>query len=76
MSDAASNTSDHLDLIWGAEAIAEALNLKTTRQAFWFLENGHIPCRKIGRRWVVSRQALKAHFESNGDSSQHAREGP
>jgi len=57
MSDAASNTSDHLDLIWGAEAIAEALNLKTTRQAVWFLENGHIPCRKIGRRWVTAGSA-------------------
>ncbi len=48
MSDIASNSTDQLDLIWGAEAIAEALNLKTTRQAFWFLENGHIPLARLG----------------------------
>ncbi len=52
-----------LDLIWGAANIAKFLNLNSTRQAFWFLENGNIPARKVGNRWVASHRVLKAHFE-------------
>lgn len=69
---------DALDLIWGASAIAVALNLKSTRQAFWFLESGAIPsAKKVGNRWVASRKALREFFEGSGtDTNQHAREGP
>lgn len=52
-----------LDLIWGAAEIAKFLNLKSSRQAFWLLENGKIPARKVGNRWVASRRALRAYFE-------------
>jgi hypothetical protein len=53
---------DHLDLLWGAEAIAKALNLKNRRQAFHLLEGGKIPATKIGSQWVASRKKLKKHF--------------
>ena len=57
------HTSEPIDLIWGAKAIASALKLKTTKQAFEMLERGHIPAQKIGRRWVASRRKLREHFE-------------
>jgi hypothetical protein len=53
---------EHLDLLWGAEAIAKALNLKNRRQAFHLLEGGKIPARKVGNQWVASRQKLREHF--------------
>lgn len=53
-----------LDLIWGAEAIAKVLNLKSRRQAFHLLESGTVPsARKVGRLWVASRRRLREHFE-------------
>ncbi|RWM04574.1 MAG: DNA-binding protein [Mesorhizobium sp.] len=56
------NLPDHeLDLIWGADAIARALNLNT-KQAFYALESGKLPARKVGKRWVTSRQALRQYF--------------
>lgn len=57
-------TENTLDLIWGAEAIAKALNLKSRRQAFVLLEQGAIPAKKVGKSWVASRAELKRHFES------------
>jgi hypothetical protein len=51
-----------LDLIWGATAIAAALN-RTRRQTFHMLEAGGLPARKVGNRWVASRKALVQHFE-------------
>ncbi|TGS95280.1 DNA-binding protein [Mesorhizobium sp. M2D.F.Ca.ET.171.01.1.1] len=50
-----------LDLIWGADAIARALNLNT-KQTFYALESGKLPARKVGKRWVTSRQALRRYF--------------
>jgi hypothetical protein len=54
--------AETLDLIWGAAAIAAALN-RTQRQCFHMLESGELPAKKIGGRWVVSRKALREHFE-------------
>lgn len=54
--------TDTFDLVWGAAAIA-ALIGKTTRATFHLLENGQLPARKIGNQWVVSRRALRQHFE-------------
>jgi excisionase family DNA binding protein len=54
--------TETLDLLWGAEKIAEALG-RTKRSVFHLLENGELPARKVGGRWVVSRRALLAHFE-------------
>jgi hypothetical protein len=49
------------DLIWGAEAIAGALNRKV-RPVYYQLERGLIPAGKIGDQWVASRQTLREHF--------------
>ncbi|TRC92190.1 DNA-binding protein [Mesorhizobium sp. WSM4303] len=53
-----------LGLVWGAAAIARELNLKNERQAFYILETGLLPARKVGRQWVASRAALRAYFEN------------
>ena len=58
---------EHLDLLWGAEAIAKHLNLKNRRQAFHMLENGQIPARKVGSQWVASRDKLKRHFDDDDE---------
>jgi hypothetical protein len=47
------------DLIWGAEAIANEIGL-TDRTVLNLLAKGHLPGRRIGRRWVASRAALRA----------------
>ena len=52
-----------LDLLWGGEAIAQALKLKKRRSVYGMLEAGTIPARKIGKVWVASRAKLKEHFE-------------
>lgn len=53
-----------LGLVWGAAAIARELNLKNERQAFYILESGLLPAKKVGRQWVASRAALHAYFNS------------
>lgn len=50
-----------IDLVWGAEAIAEELGT-TTRKAFHMLESGTLPARKVGNRWVADRNALHDFF--------------
>jgi hypothetical protein len=51
------------DLVWGIKGIAEELGLKP-RQAFHLIENGRIPCGKIGDRVVGSRTKLRQAFEA------------
>lgn len=55
---------DTLDLIWGATAIGQVLSLKNRRQAFYLLETGAIPARKVGGQWVASRAKLREHFNA------------
>ncbi|MET3925973.1 helix-turn-helix domain-containing protein [Devosia sp. 2618] len=50
-----------LDLVWGAEGIAKVIG-QTTRATYHMLEAGELPARQVGRRWVVSREALQAFF--------------
>ncbi|RWD23056.1 MAG: DNA-binding protein [Mesorhizobium sp.] len=52
---------DNLDLLWGASSIASFLSM-SRRQAFHLLENGKLPARKLGSKWVASRSALQRHF--------------
>jgi len=52
-----SQESAEHDLLWTASEIAKALNLKE-RQVWYLLERGELPARKIGGKWVASRQAL------------------
>ena len=50
-----------LDLIWGAEAIAEQIN-RPVRTTFYLLETRQLPAKKCGGRWCASREALRQHF--------------
>lgn len=56
------DTTEDLNLIWGAKDIGLALNL-TERQAFHALEKGHVPgARKMCGRWCVSKHKLREAF--------------
>jgi hypothetical protein len=50
------------DLLWGAKAIAAAIN-QTPRQTHYQLEKGLLPAGRQGDRWVASRKALAEHFK-------------
>jgi hypothetical protein len=47
------------DLIWGAKHIGAEIGVDE-RKAFYLLDQGHIPARKIGSLWVASRRQLRA----------------
>lgn len=48
-------------LVWGAKSIADELGVGH-RKAFYLLEKGAIPARKVGDRWVAERGELRAFF--------------
>lgn len=49
-----------LDLpIWGAQAIGEVVNLPPSK-AYWALEQGYLPGRKVGKKWVSTKRQLIA----------------
>jgi len=50
-----------MDLVWGAEAIAAELGVGI-RRAFYLLEKGSLPAKKVQGRWVVERGKLRAFF--------------
>jgi hypothetical protein len=50
-----------LDLIWGAAGISKVIG-RTVRVTFNMLENGDLPARKVGGRWVAERSKLVAFF--------------
>jgi excisionase family DNA binding protein len=52
-----------LDLLYGAHAIAEYLNI-TVRQAEHLIETGRIPIFKIGRTVAARRSKLNAALEA------------
>jgi hypothetical protein len=47
------------DVLWGAEAIAEAIG-QTERATYHLLANELLPAKRIGGRWVASRRKLLA----------------
>ena len=53
---------DALDIVWGAEEIAKIIG-RTPRQTFGLLDNGQLPAKKVGGRWVASRKKLREFFE-------------
>lgn len=53
-----SNETADTDYLWGAPAIARAIGL-STRQVYWHLEAGNLPCKKIGSTWVGSKARLR-----------------
>jgi hypothetical protein len=55
------NSTLEIVLIWGAEAIANEIGVGT-RRAFHLLENGELPAKKVGGRWVVERGTLRNFF--------------
>lgn len=50
------------DAIWGAAAIGEYLGLNK-KQTFHLLENGRLPAKKVGARWLCSKAKLQAFIE-------------
>ncbi len=53
--------SENLDLVWGADAIARLIG-RTTRATFHMLDNGELPAKKVGGRWVAERNKLLSFF--------------
>jgi hypothetical protein len=52
--------TDDLDLpVWGAQAIGEVVNLPASK-AYWALEQGYLPGRKVGKKWVSTKRQLRA----------------
>jgi hypothetical protein len=53
------DTTDPLacDVVWGAKSIGNLIG-QSPRQAFHMLEQGHIPGRKVGKRWCSWRSRL------------------
>jgi hypothetical protein len=47
------------DIVWGAADIGKVVNLPP-RKAFYSLEKGYPPGRKVGRIWISTRKALLA----------------
>jgi hypothetical protein len=50
-----------LQLIWGAEAIGAEIGCDR-RRAFYLLESGELPAKKVGGRWVAERETLRNFF--------------
>jgi hypothetical protein len=59
------SAKENLDLLWGASAIAAYIGVDQ-RRAFYVLEEGRIPAKRIGSRWVASCQKLREHFLGEG----------
>ena len=55
------SSNTELELIWGAASIGRELSV-STRQAFYLLESGRLPAKKVGRQWCTSRKALRQYF--------------
>jgi len=60
MSDQTSKTR----YVWGAKKIAEAAGV-TPRQAFYMLEAGLLPGKKVGDRWVSDLARLHDALSGN-----------
>ena len=61
MSPSSEREAPIVDLVWGASGIAQAIGI-TTRQANNLLDRRIIPAKKLGHKWVISREALVAFF--------------
>lgn len=53
----ATESDNDIELLWGASAIGAAIG-REARQAYYLLEGGQIPARKIGNQWVAERGKL------------------
>lgn len=53
--------ADRLDVLWGVAEIAAYIG-RTERATHHLLDRRHLPARKVGGRWVASRDELAAFF--------------
>jgi hypothetical protein len=53
------------EFLWGAARIADAIG-RTPDVTFRLLQQGKLPARKIGRRWVSERKALQGRIMPTG----------
>jgi hypothetical protein len=57
------------NILWGAGAIAVAANIVDTdgkpdlRKTFYLLEQGLLPGKKVGRKWVSNADAIARALE-------------
>jgi hypothetical protein len=51
------DNDQNTDLLWGAEAIGKAIG-RGPRAVFHLLEKGVLPAKRVGKRWVASREKL------------------
>jgi hypothetical protein len=56
-----STEASKMELLWGAAAIADELGIDS-RKAFYLLEKGSLPAKKVQGRWVADRGKLRAFF--------------
>jgi hypothetical protein len=59
-----SDKRSSIDLVWGAKSIADEIGVGH-RKAFYLLERGAIPARKVRSRWVAERSKLREFFASD-----------
>ena len=53
------------DIVWGAEAIAKSIGLKSARQAFHKLAAGQIKgARKVGDTWALDLKVWRQSFRA------------
>jgi hypothetical protein len=63
MTDNTNSSSDQLDTLVGAQAIADYANLDV-RQAFYLLQRGELPGRKLGKLWISTKSAIRRRIET------------
>ena len=56
-------TKTDLDILWGAAAIGAAISINR-RKAFYLLEGGFIPGKRVAGRWVAVRGELLTAISS------------
>lgn len=65
VADSGTQDGGNSDQVWGATAIAAVINL-SRRQTFYLLERGHLPARKVGKRWTASASGLRQYLSGQG----------
>lgn len=65
----ADGASTELSLVWGARDIAAMIGV-SQRKCFYLLESGKLPARKVGKRWVAERGALRDFFTPTVENCQ------
>lgn len=58
-------------LIWGARAIGEFIGVDKAK-AFYLLQKGRIPARKVGGEWVAEEGKLTAFFIGDAAATEAA----